>query len=115
MEEEKNGNKIIKKKKIPIKTFKKSNTLSIRRKSINHSTNKKKYEKIIPKQRFIKSREKEIRKEGNIFPIIKQNSFNRKFEKSNPNIEIIKKDNKNFILPNFGTKRIINNDFKDKN
>ena len=115
MEEEKNGNKIIKKKKIPIKTFKKSNTLSIRRKSINHSTNKKKYEKIIPKQRFIKSREKEIRKEGNIFPIIKQNSFNRKYEKSNPNIEIIKKDNKNFILPNFGTKRILNNDFKDKN
>ncbi len=54
MEEEKNGNKNLKRNKIPNKTFKKSNTLFIRRKSINQNNVQKKYEKIFPKQRIIK-------------------------------------------------------------
>ena len=120
MEEEKNGNKIIKTNKIPNRTFKKSQTLFNRQKSINHNNSQIKYEKIIPKQRIIKSREKEIKKEGNIFPIIKRNSLKSKIEKNNntnPNLKIIKKDNKNFVLPNFNSKRQLNiiNNFKDIN
>ena len=72
MEEEKNGNKIPNKNKKPNKTFKKSNTLFIRRKSTNQTNLPKTYEKIIPKQRIIKSREKEVRKDGNTLPIIKK-------------------------------------------
>ena len=111
MEEEKNGNKIIKTNKIPNRTFKKSQTLFNCQKSINHNNNQIKYEKIIPKQRIIKSREKEIKKEGNIFPIIKRNSLKSKIEKNNntnPNLKIIKKDNKNFVLPNFNSKKQLN-------
>ena len=120
MEEEKNGNKIIKTNKIPNRTFKKSQTLFNRQKSVNHNNNQIKYEKIIPKQRIIKSREKEIKKEGNIFPIIKRNSLKSKIEKNNntnPNLKIIKKDNNNFVLPNFNSKRQLNiiNNFKDIN
>lgn len=118
MEEEKNGNKIIKKNKILNKTFQKSKTLFIRRKSVNHPNVPKKYENIIPKPRINKSREKEIKKEGNFFPIIKHNSFNTKIEKKtleNSSLKIAKKDNKNFVLPNFGPKKIINNNFKDMN
>ena len=118
MEEEKNGNKNLKRNKIPNKTFKKSNTLFIRRKSINQNNVQKKYEKIFPKQRIIKSREKEIRKDGNTLPLIKKNSFNKKIQKNeiqNPNMRIVNWDNKNLVLPNFSYKRQINNKLKDAN
>ena len=120
MEEEKNGNKlVIKKSKIPNRTFKKSKTLLNRHISINHYKGKIKYETILPKQRIIKSREKEVKKEGNVFPIIKNNSFNKKIIKNNspnPNMKMIKKNTPNLILPNFDSKKQINkinNAFKD--
>ena len=118
MEEEKNGNKIPNKNKKPNKTFKKSNTLFIRRKSTNQTNLPKTYEKIIPKQRIIKSREKEVRKDGNTLPIIKKNSFNKKIPKNNipnPNVRLVNWDNKNLVLPNFNSKRQINNKLKDVN
>ena len=118
MEEEKNGNKIPKRNKIPNKTFKKSNTLFIRRKSTNQNNIPKKYEKIFPKQRIIKSREKEIRKDANILPIIKKNSFNKKIQKNeiqNQNMRMVNWDNKNLVLPNFSHKRQLNNKLKDAN
>ena len=120
MEEEKNGNPIIKKNKIPNRTFKKSNTLINRQRSIKKYNNQMNYEKIIPKKRFIKPREKDVKYNGNTFPIIKRNSFDKKIKEnniSNPNMKMIKKDNKNLILPNFNSKKNINsiNNFKDKN
>ena len=120
MEEEKNGNMIIKKNKIPNRTFKKSNTLNNRHRSIKQYNNQMKYEKIIPKKRFIKSREKDVKNNGNTSPIIKRNSFSKKIKEnnmSNPNIKIVKKDNKNLILPNFNSKKSINsiNNFKEIN
>ena len=122
MEEEKNGNKLpIKKSKIPNRTYKKSNTLLNRHISINRFKAKINYEKIIPKQRIIKSREKEVKKDDNIFPIIKKNSFNKKIIKNNspkPNLKIINKAHQNLVLPNFDyKKKIINkiNNFKDTN
>ena len=123
MEEEKNGNKLAIKKssKIPNRTFKKSNTLLNRHISINRFKAKINYEKIIPQQRIIKSREKEVKKEDSIFPKIKNNSFNKKIIKNNnskPNLKMINKENQNLILPNFDyKKKIINkiNNFKDTN
>ena len=111
MEEEKNGNKlVIKKSKIPNRTYKKSNTLLNRHISINRFKGQINYEKIIPKQRIIKSREKEVKKEDNIFPLIKKNSFNKKIYKNNspkPNKKIINKEHPNLILPNFDSKKKI--------
>ena len=107
MEEEKNGNKI---KNKPNKSFKKSNTLLIRRRSINREIYPKKYEKTFPKQRIIKSREKEIIKHGNIFPIIKKNSLkkNDKINLKNSKVKMINEENKNhFVLPNFSSKRTL--------
>ena len=123
MEEEKNGNKLAIKKssKIPNRTFKKSNTLLNRHISINRFKAKINYEKIIPQQRIIKSREKEVKKEDSIFPKIKNNSFNKKIIKNNnskPNLKMINKENQNLILPNFDyKKKILNkiNNFKDTN
>ena len=122
MEEEKNVNKLpIKKSKIPNRTFKKSNTLLNRHISINRFKAKINYEKIIPQQRIIKSREKEVKKEDSIFPKIKNNSFNKKIIKNNnskPNLKMINKENQNLILPNFDyKKKILNkiNNFKDTN
>ena len=115
MEEEKNGNKI---KNKPNKSFKKSNTLLIRRRSINREIYPKKYEKTFPKQRIIKSREKEIIKNGNIFPIIKKNSLkkNDEINLKNPKVKMINEENKNhFVLPNFSSKRTLNNNLKNIN
>ena len=52
-------NSLIETNKIPNRTFKKSQTLFNRQKSINHNNSQIKYEKIIPKQRIIKSRAKQ--------------------------------------------------------
>ena len=116
MEEAKNENKINKK---PNKTFKKSNTLLIRKRSIDQKIFQKKYEKTFPKQRIIKSRDKEIIKRGNIFPTIKKSLIKTNDKKNiikNPNIKMINEENKNhFVLPNFCHKKAINNNLNDKN
>ena len=120
MEEEKNENKKIKKNKIPNRNFKKSFTLYNRQKSINRLNEIKKYEKIFPQKRIIKSREKEIKKESNFFPLIKKNSNKSTSKKKNnqPQNKNIKNEinnNKNYVLPNFAPKKVINhvNSFKN--